>query len=162
MNFAKSKCVAPYKSLHIIGVLRSVQGSWVLAWELCSSEHNAFYSKRTCTKLEFYYVTARSVKRFWDRPVRPWAPNTSCVLLSNFEDLQMQYVKNNRVLMRILFVLRGCIPVELWGPARFAKLHSEIGNVVRASADQTCSAVIRKDKKKNNNLLVLGWCRMGL
>ena len=60
----------------------------------------------------------------------------------------MQYVKNNRVLMRILFVLRGCIPVELQGPARFAKLHSEIVNVMRGSVVLTCYAGIRKDKKK--------------
>ena len=51
--------------------------------------------------------------------------------------------------MRILFVLRGCIAVELQGPARFAKLHSEIMNVVRGSVDLTCYAGIRKDKKKH-------------
>ena len=50
--------------------------------------------------------------------------------------------------MRILFVLRGCIPVELQGPARFAKLHSEIMNVVRSLIDQTCYAGIRTNKKK--------------
>ena len=154
MNFAK-----PKHHLQIISHMpecttRAAQGSWVLAWELCSSEHNAFNSNKTCTKIEFYYVTARSVKRFWDhktgqRPVWPWAPNTSRVLLSNFEDLQMQYVKNNIVLMRILFVLRGCIPVELQGPARFAKLHSEIMNVVRMSVDSTCYAGIRNNKKKH-------------
>ena len=60
----------------------------------------------------------------------------------------MQYVKNNRVLMRILFVLRGCIPVELQGPARFAKLHSEIMNVVRSFVKETFYVGIRKDKKK--------------
>ena len=60
----------------------------------------------------------------------------------------MQYVKNNRVLMRILFVLRGCIPVELQGPARFAKLHSETMNVVRSSVDSTCFAGIHTNKKK--------------
>ena len=68
--------------------------------------------------------------------------------MSNFEDLQMQYVKNNRVLMRTPFVLRGCIPVELQGPARFAKLHSEIMEAVRGLIDQTCYAGIRKNKKK--------------
>ena len=68
--------------------------------------------------------------------------------MSNFEDLQMQYVKNNRVLVRILFVLRGCIPVELRGPARFAKLHSEIVNAVRGSVDLTCYAGTRNNKKK--------------
>ena len=50
--------------------------------------------------------------------------------------------------MRILFVLRGCIPVELQGPARVAKLHSEIGNVVRSFVYSTYYAGIRKDKKK--------------
>ena len=50
--------------------------------------------------------------------------------------------------MRILFVLQGCIPVELQGPARFAKLHSEIGNVMRGSVKETYYAGIRKDKKK--------------
>ena len=53
--------------------------------------------------------------------------------------------------MRILFVLRGCIPVELQGPVRFAKLHSEIVNVVRGSVDLTCYAGIRKDKKKERD-----------
>ena len=51
--------------------------------------------------------------------------------------------------MCILFVLRGCIPVELQGPARFAKLHSEIVNVMKGSVDLTCYAGIRKDKKKS-------------
>ena len=61
----------------------------------------------------------------------------------------MQDVKNNRVLMRILFVVRGCIPVELQGPARFAKLHSEIVNVMRGLVVLTCSAGIRTNKKKD-------------
>ena len=65
----------------------------------------------------------------------------------------MQYVKNNRVLMRILFVLRGCIAVELQGPARFAKLHSEIMNVARSSVNKTYSAGIRKDKKKFQHVI---------
>ena len=34
------------------------------------------------------------------------------------------------------------------GPARFAKLHSEIVNVMRSFVDSTCYAGIRKDKKK--------------
>ena len=50
--------------------------------------------------------------------------------------------------MALLSTPRGCIPVELQGPARFAKLHSEIMNVVRGSVDSTCYAGIRKDKKK--------------
>ena len=61
----------------------------------------------------------------------------------------MQYVENYRVLMRILFAPRGCIPVELQGPARFAKLHSEIINVVRGSVVSTCSAGICTNKKKD-------------
>ena len=39
--------------------------------------------------------------------------------------------------------------MQLQGPARFAKLHSEIMNVVRGSVDSTCYAGIRKDKKKH-------------
>ena len=38
--------------------------------------------------------------------------------------------------------------MELQGPARFAKLHSEIMNVVRGSVDLTCYAGIRTNKKK--------------
>ena len=77
--------------------------------------------------------------------------------------MQMQYVKSNRVLMRILFVLRGCIPVELQGPARFAKLHSEIVNVMRGSVDLTCYAGICKDKKKFKHVIIcngLWLCRL--
>ena len=62
----------------------------------------------------------------------------------------MQYVKNNRVLTRIPFVLRGCIPVELQGPAWFTELHSEIVNVMTGSVDLTYYVGIRKDKKKNS------------
>ena len=58
--------------------------------------------------------------------------------------------------MRILFVLRGCIAVELRGPARFAKLHSEIVNVMRGSVVSTCSAGIRSNKKKHISLRVGG------
>ena len=47
-----------------------------------------------------------------------------------------------------LSTLQGCIPVELQGPARFAKLHSEIMNVVGGSVESTCYAGIRTNKKK--------------
>ena len=43
--------------------------------------------------------------------------------------------------------------MELQGPARFAKLHSEIGNVVRSSVDSTCSAGIRTNKKKFQHVI---------
>ena len=39
--------------------------------------------------------------------------------------------------------------MELLGSARFAKLHSEIMNVVRGSVDQACYAGIRTNKKKH-------------
>ena len=60
----------------------------------------------------------------------------------------MQYVKNCRVLMHALLVLQGCIPVELQGPARFVKLHSEIMHVTRTSVESTCYEGIRTNKKK--------------
>ena len=39
--------------------------------------------------------------------------------------------------------------MDLRGPARFAKLHSEVGNLVRSFVDSTCSAGIRTNKKKD-------------
>ena len=60
--------------------------------------------------------------------------------------------------MHVLLVLQGCIPVELQGPARFAKLHSEIVNVMRGSVVLTCYAGIRKDKKKQTRSIRISLC----
>ena len=43
--------------------------------------------------------------------------------------------------------------MQLQGPARFAKLHSEIGNVMRGSVKETYYAGIRKDKKKFQHVI---------
>ena len=45
------------------------------------------------------------------------------------------------------------IPVELRGPARFTKLHSEIIDVARVSVDSTCYAGIHTNKQKFKHVI---------
>ena len=58
-------------------------------------------------------------------------------LNSNFQDLNMEYIQNWRVVAHMLLGSRGLNPMELQVPARFMKWHSEIMKVVRLSVDQT-------------------------